>query len=573
MSKTSKLPKNKLITLIIILAIAFSLRIYNLQNRGLFLWDEGYYLLNAQFYRSVIFNIGRVVRDIVAKDADVNTFANTLEGWPIGSAKPLHGILIALCSLFTGLKDYNALFLSALLGVASVYLVFVLGKRFYNTNVGLFSAIILATSEYHVMYSRSALAEADCLFFLLLAIYFYYLSYRNHNSLSEMSASQVTSKADVQSGSSWRHLAFAGLFLGLAFACNYRAVLLSPLFLAFEIQPYLSSKKISMNAMLEIGKRMSLFGGILFLTLFLFEVPYLIFKIFKPLPEGIPSYFQMLFGNYTHTSIQHARQFHPHLLFFKIIWDLEGPLVFVLLFAGVFLMIRSFSRPNFIITSIFLFPFIIYSLLSRGDNPRAISITIPFIALISGRTVEGLSDLIKRRVSTKISVDFVAVILICLICLFGVINSFKLMTLESGYQDAIQFMKSEGNVKHYTTNTAISKFYAGRENAFYIHAVPIVPHSYLSDKLPVENLQQLYEYAQKEGIKYVLIDIAEHDPDINAELLKEFKEAHDPVFMVPNEAIKYKPFLMEGLHSREDLISRVVNDANSHWIRVYDLEP
>ena len=61
----------------------------------------------------------------------------------------------------------------ALMGVASVYLVFVIANQWFNKNVGLVSAAFVSVSELFLFYSQLARPYSPGLFFVLLFVYFW----------------------------------------------------------------------------------------------------------------------------------------------------------------------------------------------------------------------------------------------------------------------------------------------------------------------------------------------------------------------------------------------------------------
>lgn len=61
----------------------------------------------------------------------------------------------------------------ALMGVASVYLVFKIGQQWFNNNVGLLSAAFVTVSELFVFYSQLIRPYSPGLFFILLFVYFW----------------------------------------------------------------------------------------------------------------------------------------------------------------------------------------------------------------------------------------------------------------------------------------------------------------------------------------------------------------------------------------------------------------
>ncbi len=61
----------------------------------------------------------------------------------------------------------------SLMGVASVGLIYCIGKRWFNATTGLFAASLLAMSQYTIFYSQLARPYEPGLFFGLLAVYFW----------------------------------------------------------------------------------------------------------------------------------------------------------------------------------------------------------------------------------------------------------------------------------------------------------------------------------------------------------------------------------------------------------------
>ena len=62
----------------------------------------------------------------------------------------------------------------ALMGIASIYLIYVVGRQWFNRKVGLLSAAFFAVSQFTVFYSQLARPYSAGLFFVLLMAYFWY---------------------------------------------------------------------------------------------------------------------------------------------------------------------------------------------------------------------------------------------------------------------------------------------------------------------------------------------------------------------------------------------------------------
>ena len=61
----------------------------------------------------------------------------------------------------------------ALMGVGSIYLIYIIGRQWFNRKVGLFSAAFFAVSEFTLFYSQLARPYSAGLFFVLLQVYFW----------------------------------------------------------------------------------------------------------------------------------------------------------------------------------------------------------------------------------------------------------------------------------------------------------------------------------------------------------------------------------------------------------------
>lgn len=91
--------------------------------------------------------------------------------FPIFRAHPL--LFQSLLSIQHSLhpSDFLARLAAVVFGVASVLLLYAIGRRLYDRSVGLAAAAILALMPYHVVVSRQVLLDGPMVFFLLLGIY------------------------------------------------------------------------------------------------------------------------------------------------------------------------------------------------------------------------------------------------------------------------------------------------------------------------------------------------------------------------------------------------------------------
>ncbi len=161
-----------------ILILAAFLRFWQLPSQGIWSHDEGECLAEGQFIASGLKLLPQAVKVAVSPGPKLEGLYQLFHDGPRGAIphlpKPTHAVLIGGAMLVLGERDLAGQVLNATLGILSVWLVFLLGKRMYGPRVGLLAALALAVSSYHVWYSRLAVAEADSVFFFLMATYLYY---------------------------------------------------------------------------------------------------------------------------------------------------------------------------------------------------------------------------------------------------------------------------------------------------------------------------------------------------------------------------------------------------------------
>ena len=75
-----------------------------------------------------------------------------------------------------GLNEWSVRLPAALLGIATVFLVFLIGRRIFQSNaVGLYSAAILASSPWHIHFSRGGWETNAATFFMTLGVFCFLL--------------------------------------------------------------------------------------------------------------------------------------------------------------------------------------------------------------------------------------------------------------------------------------------------------------------------------------------------------------------------------------------------------------
>lgn len=456
--------------MIVILAVASFLRFSGLSYHGFVIFDEAHYMMEAKFWKSAWDERGALTT--AAREGRLNGafVAEKIEGLPpTFTPKPLHGFSIALFSMLTGhWKDWTGSLWSALCGVASVALLGVWAMRRFGAWTGLFAAALLAVCRLHVMYSRSQLAEADALLFALAA------------TLVQFDAPKCRKKSMI-----------AGVLFGIAIGFNYRAVLIPAVTLGLSLFTP-RRRTIAWVAASIAG------------VMLVYELPYQIyFWMGGTLPDGMHSYLQNLQrwfigGQVLDRPMEGGVAMGSFLkLHAKLIasfawmdgwWLIAGAALGAW---AVFKMTRgrggegangrtgetarrgeTAGRPPMrdgddqtwvrisvaVLALIFL---IVFSLVPRGDGPRAAMLSLPFLALLAAF---GIFALIEKKVHESIHHRF-GVWLLSVILIFGCINCFAETRVRSPWTEADRWLKQNRPDHVITTLPLAVRFYTTRATA------------------------------------------------------------------------------------------------------------
>jgi len=136
--------KNAQIVLVLILLLGAFLRIYGLGNESFWL-DEG------DTFRSTELSVPQIIKKTYVYSTLYPQF------WGEGSgAVPLYYILVNNWTKIVGLSEFKLRFISALFGIFSIYLIFLLGRFLFDHKIGLIASFILAINHQHISFSQEA---------------------------------------------------------------------------------------------------------------------------------------------------------------------------------------------------------------------------------------------------------------------------------------------------------------------------------------------------------------------------------------------------------------------------------
>lgn len=93
----------------------------------------------------------------------------------------LYNWLAALAFMVFGFTEFAARLPAAVLGLGCVMVTYFLGRRMFGSMVGFFGGVILATSPEFIILSRVVVHDISLVFFVTLALFFFYLGFTSEN--------------------------------------------------------------------------------------------------------------------------------------------------------------------------------------------------------------------------------------------------------------------------------------------------------------------------------------------------------------------------------------------------------
>ena len=93
------------------------------------------------------------------------------EIFPVFRAHPLLFQYVLAVIFKLGVSDFTARIASVVLGLATVLLVYAVGRRLYSSRTGLWAALFVALMSYHVVVTRQALLDGPMVFFATATLF------------------------------------------------------------------------------------------------------------------------------------------------------------------------------------------------------------------------------------------------------------------------------------------------------------------------------------------------------------------------------------------------------------------
>ncbi|HLJ68706.1 MAG TPA: glycosyltransferase family 39 protein [Chloroflexota bacterium] len=208
--------------LVCAIAVGALLRFAYLPNRGLIYWDEAKFGLEGQ----------RMLAGLQSLSGEP---VSMLTGKSVGTAKPGHALLVGVSYAIFGVHDYAPLLMNATFSLGAIVLIYLIGARLFGPLVGALSALLLAASEYDVIYARSALSESDANTLFLAAVLCWLVSERRNQRVAAIDRQLAPG--------CWRYRAAAALLLGSAFTVNYRLIVYAAILIVLDLVPRVMSSQ------------------------------------------------------------------------------------------------------------------------------------------------------------------------------------------------------------------------------------------------------------------------------------------------------------------------------------------
>lgn len=213
--------KKSLIILILILILASFLRLYRVSDYMTFLGDEG---------RDVL-----VVKEILEGNFTLLGPRSSAGDFYTG---PIYYYMIAPFLWLFNYDPVGPAFMIALLGIATVFLVYYVGKKLFNESVGLIASALYAVSPLVLAYSRSSWNPNPMPFVTLLMLYVLYEAVQNK---------------------SWKYFLGVGFLYGIALQLHYIELFVGVIIFCFTLFSFFYFKRKSILILLK--QYLTLLGG------------------------------------------------------------------------------------------------------------------------------------------------------------------------------------------------------------------------------------------------------------------------------------------------------------------------
>lgn len=266
---------------------------------------------------------------------------------------PLTFILNWLSFKLFGPTPFAVRFFSALSGVLSVFLIYLIGKVNFNKKVGLIAAFLLAINNFFVWLGKIGLQESILITFILASFYYFSLGLEKK-----------------------KHLYLSALFLGLGFLAKYTTIFLVPVYffiILLKNKTFLKNK----NFILSIFIVLILISPVIIYNLNLYQARgHFDLQLSYILGQKVTDWGDLA-GKPQNPITQRFINIIPALFQF-----LSPIFLLTLLISIIFLIYKSFQKKQIKYWQIFLpIVFITFQIGFTGPQERFLTLYLPFFVL------------------------------------------------------------------------------------------------------------------------------------------------------------------------------------------------
>lgn len=495
-----------MVILILVLILGGYLRFANLTKRGIFSWDEGHYV-------GVLYTLHAGIKYMVKTfifNENLGGFSDYMLTNGVNiyiAAKPTFFVLSLIATLFTGLHIYTTQIVSAVMGLLTIVVIYLISQIMNQKNVGIIASFMLGISYFHIYYSRMALPHVTSAFFAYLAVFIYIYSIHKYKNIPQAPCYN-------------KYLLWTGVMIGVAFTCHYNLFWVPLVFLCSEILYYISALKD--KPLLFKMRRLTIFISCMVFPLLIYEALHCYLKIYVyQHPEWITAiggsstqgrfftYFEQIknqvwqskhFSDAANT--MGNKLFYIHMIFLK-----ETPIVFLFFIAGLFYILYTavsdkFSIIEFILPCFFMVPLFLYSSSNHIQNMRSILIALPAYLWISAKGFSIIETFIMKR--RRVAAWLFTTAAIISLFINAALESKEYINHRAGYGEAFKFIGSKEGLKHFSSNPLVTRIYAGRNNTCDIKSY--YPPQLSGGDTGHFSLEHIIKLYNNDGFKYLLLD-------------------------------------------------------------------
>ncbi|MCA9771737.1 MAG: glycosyltransferase family 39 protein [Myxococcales bacterium] len=545
------------VALAAITALGGTLRFMERESMGPYLIDDGYYLLEGQFFyqtaKSLIESAERKLEerrtgvDLWKRDAEIARIRGEIgklaEVPKLAYARPLTSLSCAVSmALGGGPKPWTGGVMAAFYGTLTIPLLFLLLWRNYNLRAGLFGALLLAVSGLHIQYSRAGLAETPSTFFLVASLLFYTLSLK------------------IRPDRSLPRAFLAGIFWGVAIVAQDRWILMTALLVVGEGYLWFRTRRDGEFTWGLRAARMAAIAIGVGLPILAMEIPYYGAMIVLrnlgyalPFPtylEGLLYHLAWGYSGATNTMIGSVPWFAwSNVLVFPYLFAAEiGPVGVLLAIGGLVVALRDRSPRAMVLVLWLLVPLVYYT--KSRAVARYETIMIPAMAALGGVFLADLGWMRERSAALKNwrPHGSGATAVVTALILTGLIPSFVVIRwAHGGYPAAIARIPIDDH-QLLSTEALGSGYLVGLD------------HLQLEPPLSVDELRAMYA----RGVRYFLVDLwryyhdevivrstgyempADHPLRKMLAVIKAIEAKTEPIIVEPNPFVSHMGSVLEA---------------------------